>query len=661
MLKFFTRLEKTRNFVLLIFAILMVGSLVFFYTPARNAVDMANLTRSEETIAKVGGEKITVGEVARQQESYSRFSQGRTFPVKTILDGLIGGRITRVEAERLGLTASDKEVADEIRKRNKTEDGKPFDRERYEQAVMEQFGSVAAYEQLIRDDLSSSKLEAFITAGVSVSQEEVLRDYQRRNAKFDLSYVAVNAGELAKTITPTDQELRDYFEKNKSSYYISVPQKKIKYIFVNTAKIGEKLTISDADLRAEYDKLPADKRIGGVLGQEIVLRIPKPADEGSIQAKAAEIVQDLRAKGGENVTEEAFASVAKGRSENPASAPSGGKLRGPVRENTAKPDDPYQRLLKMKPGEITEPIVYQSRVFILRRGDDVPKTFEDAKKELEVSLRNRRAYGVAAELAGKIAESLKQSKDVQKTAAEFASQANMSAGEMIKETGYLKPGDDVPNIGISPQFEDGIRPLETVGDVGDKTPIPNGFAIPLLADRKEPRDSDFDEVKAQIIDIVKLEKAQAQVEELAKQIASGAANAGALAAVAAAKGLKAKDQKAFVLGTPLGEGSSAATSEALEDAIYALKDGEVTRSPIKSGDNWLIVGVTKREDANNADFAKQQGSLTDQMLSSRRASVFSDFLAAAKKKLEDSGQIKIYKEVVERLDGPAGFGFDLNQ
>ena len=37
MLKFFNRLEKTRNFVLFIFSILMVGSLVFFYTPARNS------------------------------------------------------------------------------------------------------------------------------------------------------------------------------------------------------------------------------------------------------------------------------------------------------------------------------------------------------------------------------------------------------------------------------------------------------------------------------------------------------------------------------------------------------------------------------------------------------------------------------------------------
>ncbi len=651
MLKFFTRLEKTRNFFILIFAILMVASLVFFYAPTQSGVQ-TNLARSTETVASVSGEKITVGELVRQKESYSRFSQGRGFPSKMILEGLIGSRIVRVEAERLGLTASDAEVAAEIRSQFKPEDGKPFDQKVYEQNVIDQFGSITAYETSVRDDISSKKLDAFLTSGVTVSEDELLSDFQRKNTKFDLSYVAVSSAELAQTIKPTDEELKAYFEKNKQSYYISVPQKKIKYIFVNTAKIGEKLPISDAELRAEYDKLPADKKIGGVNGQEIVLRVAKPEFESKVQEKAAELITRLK-KDGDNVSEALFAEVAKGFSEDPISAQSGGKLRGPVRENLNKPDDPYQRLIKMKPGDVTEPISYQGRYFILRRGDDVPKSFEDAKKEIEVSLRNRKAYAVAAELAQKIADALKQSKDVQKTAAQFAGEANMSVAEMIKETAYIKPGDDVPNIGTSPQFEEGIAPLEKAGDVGDKTPIQNGFAIPTLADRKEPRDADFDEVKAQILDVVKLEQARAKVEEIAKQIASGAASADALAAAATAKGMKAKDQKAFIIGSPLGDGPSASTSEALEDAVYAMKSGDVTKTPIKIGENWYVVGVTKRDDANTADFAKQRSSLLEQMLSKKRTAVFSDYLAATKKRLQDSGAIVIYKDVLAKTDEPA--------
>lgn len=651
MLKFFNRLEKTRNFVLLLFAILMAGSLILFYAPTQRGVE-TNLGRSLETVATVSGEKITLGEVARQQENYSRFSQGRPFPSGMILENLIGSRIIRVEAERLGLTASDKEVADAIREQLKKPDGTSVEQSVYEQNAIEQAGSIAAYEQSVRDDLSGKKLEAFITAGVTVTEEEVLNNYQRKNTKFDLSYVSIDPAELSKTIVPTDAELRDYFEKNKQSYYISVPQKKIKYIFINTNKIGEKIPISDADLRAEYDKLPADKKIGGVLGQEIVLRVAKPELDGVVQTKAAELIARLKGDGSQPVTEQAFADLAKGQSENPASAQNGGKLPGPVRENPNKPDDPYQRLLKMKPGEITEPILYQSRYFILRRGEDVPKSFEDAKKELEVSLRNRRAYAAAAELAQKVDDALKQSKDIQKTAQQFAAQANSTPAEMIKETAYVKPGDDVPNIGVSPQFEAGIQPLEAVGDVGDKTPIQNGFAIPMLADRKEPRDADFDEVKAQITEVVKLEKARSQVEEIAKAIAEGSPNAAALVAAATAKGLKAKDQKNFILGSPLGEGTTASTNESLENAIFAMKEGDVTKTPIKVGDNWVVVGVTKREDANTADFAKQRSGLIETMLSQKRSAVFSDYLAATKKRLEDGGYIKIYKDVLAKVDAP---------
>ncbi len=653
MLKFFTRLEKTRNFVLMLFAVIMVASLVLFYKPS-DAARGADLSRSDETAAKVSGEYISVGDVFRQKESFSRYSQGGpSFPAKTILSSLISSRIARVEAERLGLRASDAEVANTIRKQFKSKDGKPFDQKAYEQNAADQAGSVSAYEETVRDDLSANKLRAFLSSGVTVSEEELLKDFQRKNAKFDLSYVAVNSTDLAQTITPSDQELRDYFEKNKLGYHIDVPQKKIRYVFVNTVKIGEKLSIADADLRAEYDKLPEDKKIAGVLGQEIVLRVPKPDLDPEVFGKASTIHERLT-RNGQFVTETEFADIAKGQSENPATASSGGKLKGPVRENPNNPTDPYQRLIAMTPGAVTEPISYQGRYFILRRGEAVPKSFEEAKKELEVSLRNRRAYGVAAELAQKVSDSLKQSKDAQKTASEFASEANMSVADMVRETAYVKTGDDVPNIGTSPQFEEGIASLENQNDVGDKIPVQNGFAIPLLLDKKEPRDAEFDEVKAQVTESVKLEKARAQVEDIAKQIAAGSASVSALAAAAQGKNLKVLDAKSFVLGSPLGTGPSASTNQALEDAIFAMKDGEVTKSPINIGDSWFIVGVNKRTDANMDQFAKDRDSLRDEKLDKKRGEVFGDYLSATRQKMETAGSIRIYEDALAKIDTPVG-------
>lgn len=652
MLKFFNRLEKTRNFVLLVFGGLMVASLVFWGGSNMGSRSAADPSRSTETAASVSGEKITAGELYRQKQMYSQFSQGRPYPAKMLLDGMIASRITRIEAERLGLTASDAEVAAKIREDFKPADGKPFDQKIYEQNVTRQAGSVANFEQGIRDDISAEKLRALITSGVSVSEEEVLKDFQRKNAKFDLSYVAITPADLAQTITPTDAELRDYFEKNKSSYYINVPQKKIKYIFVNTEKIGQKLQIPDADLRAEYDKLPEDKKSAGVLGQEIVIRVPKPEFDTQSQERAQQIVDRLR-NGGTTVTEEAFANAAKGQSENAATASNGGKLAGPVRENPNKADDPYQRLLRMQPGEITDPISYQGRYFVLRRGDMVPKPFEAAKKELEVSLRNRRAYGVAAELAQKISDTLKTNKDVDATAKQFAGEANMSVAEMVKETPYVKPGDNVESIGTSPQFEEGIAPLLNAQDVGDKTPITGGFAIPMLVDKKDPRDAEFDEVKSQIVEVVKADMARTKIEQIAKDIANGSTTSATIAAAAIAQNMKAKEQKSFVLGSPLGEGPSATTSEELENAIYAMKEGEATKTPIKIGDTYYIVGVNKRVDANMDEFATQHDTLMEQMLTQRRGEIFQDYLASVRARLEKEGSIKIYSDVIAKLDDAA--------
>lgn len=660
MLKFFSRLERTRNFVLLLFAIVMVASLVFFYAPTRGPV-VANLASSEEAAAKVNGESITVGEVYRQKQAFSQMMGGRPYPAKAILNSMIGSRIVRQEAERLGLTASDAEVAAAIREQFKPQEGKPWDQNQYEQMAMNQAGSVAAFEEDVRDQLSAEKLRAFITAGVTVSEEEVLNDFKRRNTKFDLSYVLVSPTELAASINPSEQEVRDYFEKNKQAYYINSPQKKIKYVFLNTAKVGEKIPISDADLQAEYEKLPADKKIGGVLGQEIVLRVPKPELDGQILEKATNLVTELR-KGGPVVSEEAFANAARGQSENPVSALQGGKLKGPVRENPNNPTDPYQRLIKMQSGEITEPINYQGRYFILRRGEAIPKSFEDAKKELEVSLRNRRAYAVTAELAQKVTETLKQNKNVDATAQQFAAEANMAVSEMVRETGYVKPGDDVPNVGISPQFEEGITMLVNPQDVGDRIPVQNGFAIPMLVDKRDPRDAEFDEVKAKVTEDAKNAFARERVAEIANQIASGAADVGALAAAATSKGLKAEESKGFILGSPLGKGTSATTNEALEDAIYGLKQGETTKTPIQIGDSYYIVGVNNREEANMDDFAKQRTALMDQMAARKKGEVFSDYIASTRQKLETDGKVTIYKDAVAKLDeGDLPFGDLLNQ
>src|ERR687883_432104 len=120
MLKQLGRLERTSKVIILGFVVLMAVSLVIFYAPRRtgSAIDP---TRNTEVVAKVGSARITVADIARIRENYAQMLGGRMSLAqlggnKRFLEGLISKNVISQEAQRLGLGASDAELAEKIRK-----------------------------------------------------------------------------------------------------------------------------------------------------------------------------------------------------------------------------------------------------------------------------------------------------------------------------------------------------------------------------------------------------------------------------------------------------------------------------------------------------------------------------------------------------------------
>jgi peptidyl-prolyl cis-trans isomerase D len=660
MLKFFSRMEKTRNLVIILFAILVVVGMVVAGVYNRSGAAVANPFKSKEVLARVGGDEVTVADYSLLKKKIEsqfggQFSLAQIgMTSDRILDQAINSRISVQEARRLGLTASDEEVRDLIAKQFSDPTSGSFDVKRYKDYVVRNYGGVSLYEQSVRDALASEKLRAFVAAGAQVSEAEVKDTYMRENSDFDVTYVAVTAEELSKKLHPSDDEMRQYFDAHKTDYRFLEAQKKIRYLFVNQEKVGQKLQISDADLHKEYDSLKPENKMAGVRVQQIVIKVARPELDQEMMAKASQIVGRIR-KDDLTASEEEFAEQARGNSEDPATAQAGGWLPAPVKRNpnrkatatAGNPADLLQNTLDWKEGQVGDPLKTGNAYYIFRRGAVVTKSFEDAKQELLVSLRNRRSYAVAAQIAQKAQDRLKESHDAQKVAQELSAEANMSPAEMVKETPFIKPGDDVPEIGSSPQFEDVVKPLEEAGQVGDRVGVKNGFAIPLLVEKREPRVPDFAEVKDKVSEDLKRSRAAELLEQTARDIASGASNTDALKAAAEKAGLKAEDEEGFRLGRPLGK---AGADPALDTAVYALKVGETTKTPIKVGDKWVVVGLKARKDADDDAFDKQKSHLFESALSERRNQLFDDYLVAARRGLEEKGRIEIYRETLAQLD-----------
>ena len=253
------------------------------------------------------------------------------------------------EAERLGLGASDAELAEKIRKQFSDASGHFVGFDRYKESVTARYGDIEKFENEIRDEIAQEKLRAFVTASVNVSDDEVEEEYKRRNTSFDVSYIAVSADKLAEKIQPSDEELRSYYESHKTDYRYLEPQKKVRYVFVDTEKVGSKLQIPDADLKTEFDSLKPKFKEAGVKVQQIVLKVARKDLDAQVEQKAKDLIAKLRGPDGQ-ATEEAFAEAARGNSEDPATARNGGFLAKPFKKNPNKPHGLYDRAVDMQAG-----------------------------------------------------------------------------------------------------------------------------------------------------------------------------------------------------------------------------------------------------------------------------------------------------------------------
>lgn len=651
MLKQLGRLERTRSIIIVGFAVIMAVSLIVFYAPGRSAryLDPA---RNTEVIAKVASDEITVADLARLRENYQQMLGGQMSLAqlggnKRFLDGLIRDRVIAQEAERLELAASDAEVAERIRKQFTDASGQFVGLDRYKESIVARYGDVETFERNVRDAIAQEKLKAFVTSSVSVSDDEVQGNYKRETTTISLSYALLSPEKLAEKIQVSDYELRNHYEQHKTDYRILEPQKKIRYVFINQEKAGAKLQVNDKELREEFERLPAENKQAGVKVQQILLKVARKDLDQQVEEKAKDLIKKARGTSGQS-TKETFAELARGNSEDPATAKNGGFLGRLVKKNPNKPDGLYDRAVDMEPGNISDiPIKYGGNWYILRRDDSVQQTFEEAKPTLLVSSRNRRAYGVAAKLAERAQARLKETKDPKKVAQELAAEANMSPAEMVRETPYIKPGDDVPEIGSNQQFEAAIAPLNNPNDVGERTGVKGGFAIPMFVEKKEPRIPELEEIKDRLTQTLKHQRAKEQLEQKAKEVLSAVKTVADIKAAGEKAGFEVGTEEDWKIGSVIGK---AGTSPALDEVAYALKAGEITKTPIKVGDNWVILGATNRVDADLAAFASRRPQMTQTLLTQRQTQLWDDYVTKVQEEMKRAGKIKIYKDVLAALE-----------
>ncbi|MFH1458575.1 MAG: SurA N-terminal domain-containing protein [Candidatus Omnitrophota bacterium] len=184
-----------------------------------------SLIRNKEEEAFAGrmfGKKVSFSEFrdAYQAEKASVIMQlGDKFPEveqQLNLEASAWERLLLLyEAKRRKITAGDKEVVKFLQNLPFFQHNGKFDKKTYEEILQYVFRTQPrVFEEQARQNIILSKLYKQVTDKISVTDEEVKKEYERSNEEVSISYIAAKPEDFAQDVSATEDNSKDYFTKN---------------------------------------------------------------------------------------------------------------------------------------------------------------------------------------------------------------------------------------------------------------------------------------------------------------------------------------------------------------------------------------------------------------------------------------------------------------
>jgi peptidyl-prolyl cis-trans isomerase D len=628
---------------LFVFLWVVILAFIVLYIPAFMGADAGT---PGETLARVGGQPITVGEFQkayiRQRQMYERMYPGqldaeafrRMGLEEQTFDSLVTDRLIELEARRLGLTVDDSELARKIATSpGLQENGRFIGAREYRRRLELQGIPIQEFEDSARRSLLAEKLRNLVTDGVVVTPGEAEREFRRRNEQAKAEYVLVDAARFRPQVTVDDAEVRARFESARESY--KLPERRVvSYLMLDAPTLQGRIAITEADLDAYYQDHKDDfKEEEQVCASHILVKVKSnDTGEGHPEAEAKAKGEDLLKKvlsGGD------FAELAKQNSEDQGSAPSGGDLgcfgRGrmlPEFENAA---------FSLQPGQTTSELVKTSFGYHIirvasRREEKVP-ALSEVKDRIRQILMNDRLRAMIEEQAAAISAELRRGRSLE--------QAGRPAGLQVKKSPPLARGEVVPPL-ASPGLV--ARVFELKRGETEPTPLLVGraYAFVTLDEIQPPRVPELKEVqekvKADLVEEKSFERARAMAADLRQR-----AETAGLDKAATALGLVRKETPGLVgRGQPIGDlGSDAA----LDQAVFSLPEKTLSE-PLRAPTGYAVVRVLERRPFDAAALEAQKPALMAELRDARKEEMFRAYLNQARQRFAVERRPEAFRRVV---------------
>ena len=619
----------------------MIGiGMLLYLVPGGAGTDAAGA----DVVATVDGQPVTRTAV---QQQLQRIQQGQQIPAalaplyaQQIIEQLVFEKELEVEAQRLGVSVSDAELADRIKLLLPTayENGQFVGSEQYGVQVNARFQlGVEEFEELVRQSLVQEKVGALVSAGVTVSADEIAAEFRRKNEKIKIDYAVIHPDALESQVQVTDADLTSYYDKNKAKYMVP-EQRVVRYLLIDPSQLASKINIPQAELEATYNQhLDSFKVAEQVQFSQILFKTigKTDAEVAEIRKKAADVVAQAK-KGAK------FEDLVKKYSEDPSTKDKGGDMGWIVR-GQAMPELEKAAFGTPK-GEVSDVIATQIGIYVIKVTDKQQahtKTLAEVMPLIQGALSKQKSEAMADDLAQKIGDVLR------KTAKPSLDAIGKQFDLPVEETRPLGITDSAPELGTAPDIKETVFRLR-MGDVSQPVHTDRGYVVLAVKNISPAHQGTLAELHDKIVADYRHDKSVELARQRAADLAKRGQSGEDFAKAAKTLGLDVKTSDEVARD---GSITGAGTVKQYPGA-FSLPVGK-TGDPVFLGSDWVVYRVADHQQPNLADFDKQKKDIETQLLEAKRQLAFESFKSALEAQMKREGKLNYNADAMKQLTRPS--------
>jgi len=532
----------------------------------------------DTTAATIGSVKISQADFQREYQNLIRNQSARMgtqiTPEQAQAMGLGQDTLERVisrtavdnEVHRLGLTATDSAVAEQVRTIPAfAGPAGSFDHPTFLRVIERSGFTEQGFIDAVRSDTAREQLLGATKNGLQPPPGYARALFNYLNEVRAVHYVIVPPTSVGAVPTPTDAQLESYMGAHPDRF--STPEyREFTYAGLTTNDVIGQVKISDKDLQNEYELRKDQYQIPE---KRAVEQITFP-DEKSAAAASTEIQQG-----------KSFEDIATARGLKASDVQLGELQQADLGAERGK------AAFALSEGAVSKPVKGAFGFVLLKVAKIIPgqnKSFNDVKDELRKDALTKLAQSKINDMVNAFEDAMAGGDDLAKAAKKVG--MKLVHVKSMDRTGLAADGSkaDVP---ATPDFFTQVFNAD-VGVTGDPFQTQDGSAYVLKVDGDTPpKLKPLDQVRPQVEAEWTNARRQTGLIDKAKALAAQATREGSLAAIAAALNTKELESPGFQRGRP----SDPFPTE-LVAAIFEAAPGTAVSGKAAKGDDYIVARIT---------------------------------------------------------------------